>query len=225
MAAFIVVGLNEKLDWWILILLGLVVLTSMSFSLYILYKCSLSDPGIIPAIINDKDIPNKQDYKAKPKSEYYAAYQTRAELEETLRKEGLGPKDYAAKFYHLKKFKYIGTKAEEADKHNKLSFCDTCKIIRPPRAFHCNTCGVCVEVHDHHCPWVGTCVGYRNSRYFVGFLFVTGLHAFITFLVCAVCYYESDSRLMDTSFYGASAKLMLLYTLLIFVTLLSFGLY
>ena len=74
------------------------------------------------------------------------------------------------------------------NKHNKLSYCATCKILRPPRSFHCGSCGVCVEVHDHHCPWVGTCVGYRNTRYFVGFLLFTSIHAFVTFFVVFPAY-------------------------------------
>lgn len=72
----------------------------------------------------------------------------------------------------------------EEDNHNQqLSFCSTCKIIRPPRSFHCGDCGVCIEIHDHHCPWVGTCIGKRNTRYFVLFLFYTAIHAFITFIL------------------------------------------
>jgi len=66
-------------------------------------------------------------------------------------------------------------------RHNKLSYCSTCKILRPPRSFHCSTCAMCVEVHDHHCPWVGTCIGYRNIKYFLSFLFMTGFHALISF--------------------------------------------
>lgn len=75
------------------------------------------------------------------------------------------------------------------DKDNydtQLSFCTTCKIIRPPRSFHCGTCGVCVEVHDHHCPWMGTCIAKRNTRYFVLFLFYVVLHSLLTCLLCAL---------------------------------------
>jgi len=64
-----------------------------------------------------------------------------------------------------------------------LAYCDTCKILRPPRSFHCGTCNTCIEIHDHHCPWVGTCVGKRNHRYFAGFLFFTGLHSLHTLLI------------------------------------------
>lgn len=75
---------------------------------------------------------------------------------------------------------------EKSNKHLKLSFCKTCEVLRPPRAFHCATCETCVEVHDHHCPWVGTCIGLRNSHLFVGFLISTTIHAGVTFFTSSI---------------------------------------
>ena len=68
-----------------------------------------------------------------------------------------------------------------------LPFCRTCKVLRPPRSYHCRDCGVCVEIHDHHCPWMGTCIGKNNIRYFMMFLQLTALHAFITAILTLLC--------------------------------------
>lgn len=109
-------------------------------------------------------------------------------------------------------------------KHNKLSYCKTCQILRPPRAFHCNDCGVCIEVHDHHCPWVGTCVGKRNSRYFTCFLFTTATHALVTFLICLYCVYTLDSSKSDDFFFNVTQEGLLVYTGIISFSLYSFAL-
>mmetsp|Transcript_23824 Transcript_23824/g.42180 ORF Transcript_23824/g.42180 Transcript_23824/m.42180 type:complete len:236 (+) Transcript_23824:19-726(+) len=67
----------------------------------------------------------------------------------------------------------------------RLKFCETCMLIRPPRTSHCSDCDVCVEKFDHHCPWVGNCIGKRNYCRFYTFLTSTSL-LMAYMLVCSV---------------------------------------
>eukprot|EP00356_Strombidium_inclinatum_P011552 CAMPEP_0170481836 /NCGR_PEP_ID=MMETSP0208-20121228/2125_1 /TAXON_ID=197538 /ORGANISM="Strombidium inclinatum, Strain S3" /LENGTH=188 /DNA_ID=CAMNT_0010754611 /DNA_START=216 /DNA_END=782 /DNA_ORIENTATION=- len=164
-----------------------------------LWLCSYSDPGIIPnPWAFNSGVKRLDTFSPNRDNSYYAKYRSRDECEPALAEAGIDPTDVAAKFYSIKKFKYNppiciensqGSQTTEAprdEKHNKMSYCTTCRILRPPRAFHCSTCGVCVEVHDHHCPWVGTCVGHRNVRYFIGFLLTTSLHGAVVALTSLI---------------------------------------
>jgi hypothetical protein len=80
----------------------------------------------------------------------------------------------------------IGLALDGTSAHNvNLIECGTCKIKRPPNAFHCYDCGVCVSNLDHHCPWTGKCIGQKNIKYFHSFLSLLMLQIGFV-LVCTI---------------------------------------
>ena len=74
----------------------------------------------------------------------------------------------------------------EGVKVNRIKFCMTCNIYRPPRTSHCDVCGVCIEKLDHHCPWLGTCIGKRNYKEFYMFLLSLFVALVVVFVMCVI---------------------------------------
>lgn len=85
---------------------------------------------------------------------------------------------------HIKSHIQISYIVPDAMKVNRMKFCLTCNIYRPPRASHCDVCGVCIEKMDHHCPWVGTCIGKRNYKQYYLFLLSLFVELIIIFVMC-----------------------------------------
>lgn len=95
---------------------------------------------------------------------------------------------------HIKSHIQISYIMPDARRVNRIKFCMTCNIYRPPRASHCDVCGVCIEKMDHHCPWVGTCIGKRNYKQF--FLFLLSLFV-LTIIIFTMNVIIMDQNLVD----------------------------
>lgn len=69
---------------------------------------------------------------------------------------------------------------------HECTFCGTCRIWRPPKAYHCSKCGFCINKHNHHCNVVGKCVGSGNVGAFLSFLISLSLTQMFSFGYCCV---------------------------------------
>eukprot|EP00929_Paragymnodinium_shiwhaense_P095273 TRINITY_DN56323_c0_g1_i1.p1 TRINITY_DN56323_c0_g1~~TRINITY_DN56323_c0_g1_i1.p1 ORF type:complete len:407 (+),score=41.07 TRINITY_DN56323_c0_g1_i1:234-1454(+) len=78
----------------------------------------------------------------------------------------------------------------EAQKEAGYKWCNTCLIVRPPRAAHCRDCDNCVMHYDHHCPWVNNCIGRRNYVYFTALLWSVSGYGWS--VIAGSCMYLND---------------------------------
>ena len=214
-------------------LIGFYVL-SVFISLYCLFQVATTEPGILPSVYMNSGIPATDRHKADSVQDYYCEYNSKSEVAQTM--EELNVKNPAHQFYHLNKFSYLQparndqgqiVPIDKKHRQNKLSYCNICDMLRPPRSFHCSQCGVCIEAHDHHCPWVGTCIGYRNVKYFIAFLFWTAILAMTTVGICVTimvtCYDQINDEAQFT--YSSITKTLLIYGSLVTFCLFCFFLH
>ena len=189
--------------------------------LRLIYLCAYTEPGIIPAVQSEhshairNQCANSDGIHVEYKSEQERAYDGQ-------------DLDY---FFNENRFKY-GLIVDPNKESYTLSLCSTCMIARPPRAFHCSTCGVCVEAQDHHCPWMGTCIGKRNLKYFLGFLIMTALHAFLTAAICTSYFVRVTNKIDEFDFDRSNERMLGLmsvgvgfYAAVLGITLSAFSVY
>lgn len=70
----VVICLNDQFPWWLKIILSILYIITLYASLYNLFKCSQTDPGIIPSLSLDSKLSETNKKKPKSNIEYYACY-------------------------------------------------------------------------------------------------------------------------------------------------------
>lgn len=127
---------------------GWISLILMLATLYALFVCVLSDPGIVRrerlstgADISVSGITPKRNRPGRS-SDF--------ELADLVHRET------------------SRTNTESGSPENR--FCTVCDLEQPIRSKHCPEINRCVRTHDHYCPWIANCVGELNRPHFLGYL-------------------------------------------------------
>ncbi|XP_026572107.1 palmitoyltransferase ZDHHC3-like [Pseudonaja textilis] len=111
--------------------------------------------------------------------------------------------------------------------HEDWTVCNRCETYRPPRAHHCRICHRCVRRMDHHCPWINNCVGELNQKYFIQFLFYTGLASLYSMgLVLATWVWPLDRISASRSEGGVAGNpIQIAHRIILLVESILFGLF
>ncbi|XP_065920669.1 palmitoyltransferase ZDHHC3-like isoform X2 [Dysidea avara] len=107
--------------------------------------------------------------------------------------------------------------SEDAATIDDWTVCSKCETFRPPRAHHCRVCRRCVRRMDHHCPWVNNCVGEYNLKFFMLFLFYTGLLCMWSLLMVMTDWYYTWDEPME--------RVDMILTILLLFECIVFGLF
>uniref|UniRef100_A0A8C6WF48 Palmitoyltransferase n=1 Tax=Neogobius melanostomus TaxID=47308 RepID=A0A8C6WF48_9GOBI len=108
--------------------------------------------------------------------------------------------------------------------------CSRCETYRPPRAHHCRVCQRCIRRMDHHCPWINNCVGELNQKYFIQFLFYTGMASLYSLVLVVSAWVwrirserEGDSEKEDEE--SPSKHLIVAHYIILLVESVLFGVF
>ncbi len=120
-------------------------------TIYYMFKCFFSEPGIIP--------------------KYHKNYQfNENEINEIYNEYDKNIKENKEECNLYK---------NTIDSIFKKRKCENCQIIKPLKAFHCNYCDNCVQDYDHHNFFVSNCIGIRNNKDFFLFSFYGSINYLI----------------------------------------------
>lgn len=137
-------------------------------------RTSTGDPGVLPRNVHQLEL-------------YTRVNQTTTTAAATTGTLLNYPKEYTETEYIIPLMESSDSSVLQVPyKETTIKYCKTCKIWRPPRAYHCSTCQVCVEYHDHHCIWINNCIGFKNYKYFVFFLGSILLTSVILIKLCSM---------------------------------------
>jgi len=139
-------------------------------SLFYMLKTTFTDPGVIPR----GDI---ESAEGNSKVEGIICTDEEEVSDERLIEAGKSDNNASERILEIK--------PEQPKNKPKASIythrhCNTCKIMRPPKASHCSECDNCVKGFDHHCFFVGNCIGRRNHKFFFLFLLFATCFCFLT---------------------------------------------
>lgn len=153
LAHFIICGpwLWQDEDGWLGVLFTAV---TWIIGLGLMLLTSLTDPGIVPRRSLQRAVPG---------------------LEARVREVTLAPEVFLdtsaeAELQRRSAENWMPQEVTQEQRQIGYRWCETCLIVRPPRASHCKDCDNCVLRMDHHCPFVGNCIGTRNYGYFASLL-------------------------------------------------------
>lgn len=172
-------------------------------------KCIISDPGMIQ---ENSELNYDQIQHVKKEAEMHFRRVTAIKKYLSINPEAF-VKHYK-KVYdefpeEMKKldnrYKNLKTLNLKMELHNAMfshleysGYCQTCNIVKAPRAHHCKTCKRCYLRMDHHCPWIGNCVGVGNHKFFIQFTGYAGLTLLLCFLEEFIAYYFTEFPPVNT---------------------------